>query len=144
MANMPNFEKKLVAVVNGSLDTGKAMNALSHAMLGFGKGVISDEDAHLNRYDDVDNGAHPNISEMAIVVLQANSDEIRGLRKFAIENNLQFVDFVDTMSAGEYEYEYRLTKGKKDSELEYWCIVLFGKKEIVSKGTGKLKLYRGK
>ena len=46
---------------------------------------------------------------MPIVVLKANSNKIRNLRKQAIENKLQYVDFLNTMSIGTYEEEYKLT-----------------------------------
>lgn len=139
---MANFDKKLVIVINEKVETGKAMNALSHAMLGFGAGAVTKEDVKLNKYDDADGGVHSNISEMPIVILKANSNKIRNLRKLAIENNLQFVDFVETMSIGTYEEEYKLTKTKKDEELNYWAIVLFGPWELVTEWTKKFSLYK--
>ena len=139
---MVDFDKKLVVVLNEKIETGKAMNALSHAMLGFGAGVVNKDDIKLSKYDDADEGVHSNISEMPIVILKASSNKIRNLRKLAIENSLEFVDFTDTMSVGSYEEEYELTKTKKDEELNYWSIVLFGPQDLVTEWTKKFSLYR--
>jgi len=76
------------------------------------------------------------------MVLKANSNKIRNLRKAALENNLKMVDFTDTMSVGTYEEEYALTKTKKDGELVYWAIIVFGPWEKVSELTGKFSLYK--
>lgn len=133
------FGNKLVVVLNEKIETGKAMNALAHAMLGFGATI---SEPHLNKYVDAEGNEHKNISEMPIVVLKANSNKIRGLRKLALEHEMEFVDFLDTMSVGTYEEEYALTQSKKDEELLYWAIILFGKHELVTEWTKKFSLYR--
>ncbi|MBS3102117.1 DUF2000 domain-containing protein [Candidatus Woesearchaeota archaeon] len=138
---MANFDKKLVIVINEKVEIGKAMNALSFAMLGFGANANKDE-LKLNQYIDADGNVHSDISEMPIVILKANSNKIRNLRKLAMENNVQFVDFVDTMSIGTYQEEYNLTKTKKDEELDYWAIVLFGSRDLVTEWTKKFSLYK--
>jgi|GEM_PF-4591894 len=48
------LENKLVVVLHEKLEIGKAMNALSHAMLGFGAGTVSRADVHLNQYVDAE------------------------------------------------------------------------------------------
>ena len=135
-------EKKLVVVLKEGLEIGKAMNALAHAMLGFGAGIITKEEVCLNKYKDAEGNLHDNISEMGLVVLRAGSNKIRTIRNKAKEKELQFVDFVDTMSIGTYEEEYKLTKTKKDEELDYWALILFGNFEEVDNLTGKLSLYK--
>ena len=139
---MAKFENKLVAVINEKIEVGKAMNALSHTMLGFGAGAVSKEEIHLNQYVDAQGNVHSNISEMPIVVLKANSNKIRNLRTAAIENDLKVVDFTDTMSIGSYEEEYAVTKTKRDYELVYRAIVIFGPQETVTSLTRKFSLYR--
>lgn len=139
---MAPFENKLVVVVNENVEAGKAMMALSHAMLGFGAGLTDYREARLNKYVDADGGSHEPISEMPIVVLKGSSNKIRELRKAAIAGGLKFADFCDTMSIGTYEEECALTRTKKDAELSYWAIVLFGPWEKVSELTRKLSLYR--
>jgi len=142
MAFMKDFDKKIAVVVNEKVETGKVAMAMAHAMLGFGAGVIKKEDVQLITYNDADGGIHANISAMPIVVLKANSNKIRGLRKLAIENNVQFVDFTESMSIGTYEEELALTKTIKEEALNYWAIIIFGKKELVTEWTKKFSLYR--
>jgi len=96
----------------------------------------------LNKYEDAEGNIHNNISEMGIVVLRAGSNKIRTIKNKAKEMGIKFVDFVDTMSVGTYEEEYNLTKTKKDEELNYWALVLFGDWEKVTESTGKLSLYK--
>lgn len=135
-------DKKLVVVLKEGLEVGKAMNALAHAMLGFGAGAITKEEVKLNKYEDKEGNLHENISEKGIVVLRAGSNKIRTIRNSAKEKGLKFVDFVDTMSVGTYEEEYKLTKTKKDEELNYWALILFGNWEEIDDLTGKLSLYK--
>ncbi len=139
---MSNFPNKLVVVLNEKIETWRAMNALSHAMLGFGAGVAPKDELHLNEYVDADGNVHKPITEMPIVVLKASCEKIRELRKFAIANNIRYNDFVEFMSAGEYEEEYKLMKAKKDEEIDYWAIILFGPKDKIKEATGKLQLYK--
>lgn len=139
---MAQFENKLIVVVNENIEEGKAMMALSHAMLGFGAGLTDRQEVRLNRYEDASNGVHEPISEMPIVVLKGSSNKIRELRKSALALGLKFTDFCESMSIGTYEEEVALTKTKKDEELSYWAIVLFGPWEKVAGLTKKFSLYR--
>jgi hypothetical protein len=133
---------KLVVIIKDGLEIGKAMNALSFAMLGFGSNVVNKEEVKINKYEDAEGNIHDNISEMPIIILKAGSNKIRTIKNKAKEIGLKYVDFVDTMSIGTYEEEYNLTKTKKDEELEYWALVLFGDKDKVSELTGKLSLLK--
>lgn len=139
---MAEFENKLAVVVNSRIDVGKAMNALAHAVLGFASGAVSKKDLHLIEYVDADGNIHKNISAMPNVVLKAKSGKIRALRKEAIKHKLKFVDFVDTMSIGTYEEELAITKKRKDEQLDYRAIVLFGPYDIVTELTRKFSLYK--
>ena len=139
---MTEFNNKLVVVLNEKVETGKAMNALAHSMLGFGAGSVTKEEVHLNKYEDADGNIHDNISEMGIVVLRASSNKIRAIKNKAKEMGLKHVDFVETMSIGTYEEEYELTKTKKDEELNYLALILYGDWKKVTELTQKLSLYR--
>lgn len=138
---MAEFAKRIVVVLNEKIETGKAVNALSHAILGFGA-TADKEQLKINQYVDADGNVHAHISEMPIVVLRASSQKIRELRKLALGSNVEFVDFLDTMSVGTYEEEYALTKSRKDEELEYLAIILFGQRETITEWTKKLSLYK--
>lgn len=135
--------KKLVAVLNEKIDTGKAMNALAHMSLGLGGSVENKEELRLTNYKDADNGDHANISERGFVILKAeNSNKIRTLRKAAINNNIGYVDFTNTMTEGTYEDQLKRSSETKEENLEYYGIILFGDLEIITELTRKFSLWK--
>ena len=138
---MAIFSKKLVAVLNEKIETGKLMNALSHMAVGLG-GIQNKEELKLMDYMDADGGIHPNISEMPFIILKANSNKIRTLRTAAINNNIQFTDFTNTMTIGDYTEQIEKTKETKEQDLEYYGIILFGDWELVSELTKKFSLWK--
>lgn len=95
------FSNKLVAVMNEKIEPGIVMNALAHMCIGFGSEIGKDP-LRLSNYIDADGGSHPSISEMPFMILKANSNKIRGLRRAAIETGIKFVDFTNTMTIGTY------------------------------------------
>ncbi|MCE5293114.1 MAG: DUF2000 domain-containing protein [Chlamydiales bacterium] len=135
------FANKLVAVMNEKIEPGIIMNALAHMCIGFGAS-IGKEPLRLTNYVDADNGQHPNISEMPFMILKANSNKIRSLRMAAIEANIQFVDFTDTMTIGTYLEQIEKTSQTKDENLIYYGIVLFGPWDKVSELTRKFSLWK--
>lgn len=136
------MENKFVVVVKENLEIGKSMNALSHVIFGIGNSLISKEEAQLTKYIDKDGKIHDNISEMPIIVLKASSNKIRNLRKIAINNSIKFVDFVNTMTIGNYIEQYNLTKTKSDEEFDYWAIAMFGENKLIEECTSKFSLFK--
>jgi hypothetical protein len=57
------------------------MNGLAHMCIGFGA-TIGRERLALIDYVDADSDIHPSISKMPFIVLKANSNKIRQLRKY--------------------------------------------------------------
>ncbi len=135
------FENKLVAVMNEKIDPGIIMNALAHMCIGFGS-KIGQDSLRLTNYIDAEGGHHPDISEMPFMILKANSNKIRLLRKTALEMEILCVDFVDTMTIGTYAEQLERTKQVKEADLIYYGIVLFGKWDKVSELTRKFSLWR--
>lgn len=135
------FKKKLVAVLNKSIETGKVMNALAHMSIGLGS-AIGKEHLRLTDYQDADGGAHPFISEYPFIILSANSNKIRKCRFEAIENGILFNDFIDTMTVGTYQEQIERTKETHENYLIYYGIVLFGDWEKVTELTKKHSLWR--
>lgn len=138
---MQKFINKPVAVLNKSAEPGKLMNALAHMCLGFGS-VLGQEVLRLTDYQDADGGSHPYISEMPFIILSANSNKIRGLRVEALNQQLKFVDFTDTMTIGTYEEQIARTKSTNEADLTYYGIVLFGDWDKVTELTRKFSLWR--
>lgn len=136
-----SFSNKLVAVMNEKIELGIIMNALAHMCVGFGSEIGKDP-LRLTNYVDADGGSHPSISEMPFMILKANSNKIRGLRQAALETNIKFVDFTNTMTIGTYLEQLERTKQTKDEELIYYGIVLFGEWERVSELTRKFSLWK--
>lgn len=139
---MVQFTKKLVAVINEKVEIGKAMNALAHMAIGLGANVQNKEELRLTNYKDADNGNHDKISEMPFMILKANSNKIRGLRKSCIDNNIMFADYTNTMTEGTYEDQIKRASETKEEALEYYGIVLFGDWGIVSELTRKFSLWK--
>lgn len=135
------FKNKLVAVLNKSVEPGKAMNALAHMCIGLGS-AIGPEALHLTDYRDADNNSHPFISELPFIILTENSNKIRKLRQAALENNIMFNDFTDTMTIGTYKEQIAKTLITKDENLIYYGIVLFGDWDKVTELTKKCSLWR--
>ncbi len=135
------FKNKLVAVMNKSIEPGKAMNALAHMCVGLGA-AIGQEPLRLTDYRDADNGSHPYISEMPFIILTENSNKIRKLRQSAIEHNILFNDFTDTMTVGTYQEQIERTLQVKEQDLIYYGIVLFGDWDVVTELTKKCSLWR--
>ncbi|MBI2572789.1 DUF2000 domain-containing protein [Candidatus Woesearchaeota archaeon] len=134
--------KKLVAVLNEKIEVGKVMNALAHMSLGFG-GMVGQEVLFLKNYKDADNGDHAYISGRPYIILQArNSNQLRTLRQAALQHKIQFVDFTSTMTEGTYEDQIKRSSETKEADLDYWGIVLFGEKELVSELTKKFSLWK--
>lgn len=136
-----SFSNKLVAVMNEKVEPGVIMNALAHMCIGFGS-VIGKEPLRHTNYIDADGGSHPHISEMPFMILKANSNKIRGLRQAALEANIQFVDFTETMTVGTYLDQLERTKNTKAEDLIYYGIVLFGDWEKISELTRKFSLWK--
>lgn len=136
-----SFDNKLVAVMNEKIESGIIMNALAHMCIGFGS-EIGKNLLRLTNYVDADGGSHPSISEMPFMILKANSNKIRGLRQAALEADLKFVDFTNTMTIGTYVEQIERTKQTKEEELIYYGIVLFGDWNKTSELTRKFSLWK--
>jgi hypothetical protein len=135
------FANKLVAVMNEKIEPGVIMNALAHMCIGFGSDIGKDP-LQLTNYVDADEGSHPNISQMPFMILKANSNKLRALRQAALQAGIRCIDFTDTMTGGTYLEQLERTKQKKEADLIYYGVVLFGDWEKVSELTRKFSLWR--
>ena len=136
------FEKKLVAVINEKIETGRAMNALAHLALGLGASIQHKEELRLQDYTDADERKHPSISDIPFIILKGNSRKILNLRKEAIENGFAFTDFTNTMIGETYVEQHQKTTMTKEEELEYFGICLFGEWQKITELTKKFSLWK--
>jgi hypothetical protein len=134
------FENKLVAVMNEKIETGVIVNALAHASLAMGA-EIGKESIELADYTDADGLVHVS-SKMPYIILKANSNKIRELKKAALQAGIRHIDFVHTMTGGTYVEQLEKTKQTNDSELIFYGIVLFGAWDQVSELTRKFSLWK--
>ena len=140
---MGEFSNKLVAVLNEKIETGVAMNTLSHMIVGLGASVEDKEELRLTDYADADGNSHANISEIPFMVLKArNSNQLRILRQALIANNIKFVDFTNAMTIGTYQEQIERSKQTKEEDLEYYGIAIFGDWDTVSELTKKFSLFK--
>lgn len=138
---MATFEKKLVAVLNKNCDTGKVMNALAHMCIGFGAHLSANQ-LQLVDYQDRDDNVYPNISKMPFIILRTNGPKINTLRKAAIQQNIEYSVFTDTMTVGTWEEQLQRTLTSNEQDLVYMGIVLFGEWQTVSELTKKFSLWK--
>lgn len=136
------FEKKLIAVLNEKIETGRAMNALAHMACGLAGSVEDKNELRLRDYIDADKGVHPKISDIPFIILKAKSNQLRALRKAAIEQKIHFTDFTGTMIEGTYIEQHQRTNNTKELELEYFGICLFGKWDLLTGLTKKFSLWK--
>ncbi len=141
--NLPEEKsKRFIVVLNKKIEPGKLMNALGHITAGLVGGNEASEMAFLE-YRDKDGGIHPHISHFPFIVLKAdNSNQIRTLRNTAIEKQLLFNDFTNTMTVGSSADQQKRTQETVESELEYYGICLFGSTAELKEMTKKFSLYQ--
>ena len=136
------FEHKLVAILNEKIDPGRIMNALAHMSIGLGASIEPKSNLRLQDYQDATSTTHPSISDIPFIILKANSNQIRSIRKQVIENNWQSTDFTSTMIQDTYIEQHERTNTTKEEELEYFGICIFGDWMAVSQLTKKFSLWR--
>lgn len=135
------FDKKLVAVLNKSLEPGTAMNALSHASIALGAKLGRDP-LHLVDYADADGGVYPTISSMPFIVLRATGGKIKTLDDAAKQHGIEYVTFTDAMTVGTWEEQLARSKATQREDLVFYGIVMLGESDIVTDLTKKFSLYR--
>ena len=145
MGNSDVTTHKFVAVLNKKTDPGKVVNALAHMALGLGSSASAKEKELMGFIDyiDKDGNHHDNLSKNSFVILRAdNANQIRTVRKAAIEKGIRVVDFTSTMQEGTYLDQINRTREVPEAELEYYGICMFGPIEIISELTRKFQLWK--
>ncbi len=136
-----SFENKLVAIVNKDIETGVAMNAIAHMIIGLGAQLNNDL-LKLNDYQDKDGNIYPNISQMPFIILRGKSGEIKKAVHSAREHQIKFGAFLNTMTGGTYQEQLDNTLETSEDQLIYYGAVLFGPWDVVSQITKKFSLYK--
>lgn len=132
---------KLVAVINKTLPSGVALNALAHMTLGLGNSVETSS-LQFSTYTDLTGNQYPNISNMPFIILRATSAEIRKLVTVAREKSFAHGIFLNTMTNGGWVEQVTRTAETPEDQLIYFGCVIFGPWDDVSAATKKLSLWR--
>lgn len=137
-------DNKFVLVLNKQLPPGVALNAAAHLAVGLASSSTNEQIKEMNFIDyvDKDSNIYPNISALSLIVLRGKSNEIKKIRNKCIENNIQFCSFLETMTGETYVEQLEKTRQKTYDEINFYGVMLFGKKEIIDPLTRKLSLWK--
>ncbi len=139
-----NDKYKFVAVINEKIETGKALNAIAH--MGLGLVNIADEETKEKMsfidFPDKDDEAHKSISGLSLIVLKGRNGEIKKVRNQFKEENIMFVDFIETMTGNTFAEQLVKTKELGQEEHNYFGILAFGEIDKINPITKKLSLWR--
>jgi hypothetical protein len=134
--------KRFIVVLNKKIPLGKLLNALGHMSAGLAGESGKAREMSFLEYVDKDGGVHPHISHFPFIVLKAeNSNQIREVRKGALEKNLLFTDFTSSMTVGTSQQQQDKTRATPEEDLEYYGICLFGDTEELKTLTKKFSLF---
>lgn len=143
MTNYNDNTKKFVAVLNKKIELPKLLNALGHISVGLTSLAKNVSEMEYLEYNDADGTKHSAISKYPFIVLSSdNGNQIRTLRKAVIEQGILYNDFTDSMLGFSAENQLQQTLSKKEMDLEYFAIVLFGEAETLNALTKKFSLYK--
>jgi hypothetical protein len=134
-------EKKIVAVLNEELTSGRALNALGHMAVSAGRygGDIMGKE----NIPDADGKIHRGISRYPFIVLKASKDRIKQIVNMGKEGGLVVIDYPQEMfDTGPDEELVAAMIKAKEAEITYHGVILVGPAAEVSKLTGDLKLWK--
>ena len=139
-----NDQYKFVAVINEKIEMGKALNAIAH--MGLGLVNIADDETKEKMsfidFPDKDGEVHESISGLSLIVLKGRNGEIKKVRSQFAEQNILFVDFIETMTGDTYAEQLVKTKELGTEEHQYFGVLAFGEIEKINPITRKLSLWR--
>lgn len=139
-----NDKYKFVAVINEKIEIGKALNAIAHMALSLVN--IADEETREKMsfidFPDKDNELHKSISGLSLIVLKGRNGEIKKVRRQLAEENILFVDFLETMTGDTYAEQLVKTKELGKEEHNYFGLLGFGEIDKISPITKRLSLYK--
>lgn len=133
--------KKLVAIMNKSVEPGRVMNALSHISISLGAQIGKNKLEAVD-YVDQDGNIYPDISKMPFIILKANSNKIKNMVRIAKEQEITFSAFTDTMTVGTWQEQLDKTSQTEQQNLEFWGVVMYGDADKLSEHTKKFSLWK--
>lgn len=137
-----DFTKKIVIVVNKVLEPWQITNAISHVSAYIGN-KLQEKFVTGETFITEDGKNHPRNSQYPIVVLTAKPGQMSNFITAVRESGLLYHGFIREMieTTNDEEIAQRL-QNKKDTEIEYLAIGLFGDNEKVNVLTKKFSLFK--
>lgn len=136
---------KFVAVINKDIELpGIAMNVVAHlsaGLVGSAPSNLKDKMTFIN-FTDKDEGIHPSISALSLIVLRGKNGEIAKLKDEAFRNNIHFVDFLESMTGDTYKEQLERTASLSKDTLTFYGIMMFGTIESMHSLTKKFSLWK--
>ncbi len=133
---------QLVVILNRTIETGRLLNAASHAVSGLVGTMAHPEQLHYLQYRDNTGAFDAIISHHPTIVLQATgSPTLKKAYRRAEELHLPTNAFIETMTLGPSKQELAIVKDQAIDALDFWGVVLFGKAEEVKKITKEFQLF---
>lgn len=134
--------KRFIAILNKKIEVGKLTNAFGHCWVGMTTKVSPEEMCPIS-YTDKEGNLHGPVSNFPVIILKAeNSNEIRKARTECIARNIPYTDCAESMTIGTTEEQLAATKDSLESELEYYCILIFGLTDELKLFTKKFSLFK--
>lgn len=134
------FDNKVSIILDEDIPYHIAINTITHLSISFG--------AHNNRIIgqkliDSSNIKHSSLSLYPVTILSAKQNAIKSTLDRARELNTFITDFPKVAYEIWTDEELSNTISKMNyAKLDYWGILLFDKRKVVNKLTGRFKLYK--
>jgi len=132
--------RRCVAVIDADLSVGKAANAA--AVMALTMGARHPQLVGEALIDSAGN-AHPGLIPIGIPVLGAPKEDLPGIRRKALEAEIEVVDFpVQGQQTTDYAEFRQMMSGTLPESVAYLGIMLFGARKKVGRIVGKYSLLR--
>ncbi|MBP9758754.1 lysine--tRNA ligase [Candidatus Dojkabacteria bacterium] len=136
-----DFSKKIVIVVNRELENWKIGNTIGHISAYLGNKINSF--ATGENFVTKDEKDHPRNTQYPIIVLEAKPGQMANFIQKVRESGMLYHGFIKEMILTSNDEEItNILKDKKDEDIEYLGIGVFGSNEEVDAITKKFSLYK--
>ena len=136
--------KKIVAIVDTTMDKGKIANALGHMAFSAGK-YFSQNMMGKESLIDADGNLHKGISKYPFIVLSSNSDHIKSIVRTVQKNGVDYIDYPEAMfKTGDDNELGKVLSKQSDQKIIYRAVLLVGKSKEIDSLTIDLPLYKEK
>lgn len=139
---MQDFSKKMAIVVDKNLQSWQVLNCVAHIVAYLGNKMKDKFDTG-DYFETKDGKLHPRNSQYPIIVFSADDSQLKNLMNDIRQSGFLYIGFIKEMiEINDDEEIVKILSGRKDSEVEYLGIGVFGHNEPVKTLTKKFSLWR--